>query len=273
MRNVTLSLFIAVATLTLALAAFAGPATLGAGDSPDAQSDAGNDVVGTEDAQAPIGTVDAGVVVEDAAPSEAAAEAIDAGADDANRADAPSEPSEVGFSAGLRLGYAAPFGNAKAGALSDAISSSVPVGIEAGYFLSRKLYLGAYVSYGFATNGNDASSICGDATVICNASQWRFGAAAHYHFMPDKQLTPWAGVALGYDLISLTTSDATSTDNSAGSLHGLEASVLAGLDYKPLPYLGVGPYVELSGGHYTGSDSATSLHGWVTLGARFRTGL
>ncbi len=244
---------IGLSTLTLAIVASAGPA-VGGNDAPDAAAP------DTDAARAD----DAGSAT---TPASSAPELADAAAPDAGHT-----PSDVGFSAGVRASFALPFGAAKSVSLSDVITRAIPLGIEAGYFLDRRLYVGVYVLYGFGTNGN-ASATCSDPNISCSASQWRFGGMAQWHFLPGRTFSPWAGGALGYDIVNLTSADSTGADSPAGSLHGFELSLLAGLDYKPLTYLGVGPFAELSMGHYAGATSATALYEWLALGVRFRTGL
>jgi hypothetical protein len=259
---------IGIAALTLTLGASAGPAALT--DAADAQAEAA-----TPAAQpaAPTATPDAGPG-DGAAPAPPPASAPDAAGGAGADAEAPpsSGPSGVGFAIGLRFGYAAPFGAAKNSSLSDVVSHAFPIGLEAGYFLNRHLYLGGYVLYGFATNGF-ASQTCSDPDFTCSANQWRFGGMAQWNFAPERLLSPWVGGALGYDIVNITATDSTGASASSASLHGLELSLLAGLEIRPLRYLGVGPYMELSMGHYTGADSATSLYEWLAIGIRGHTGL
>jgi Outer membrane protein beta-barrel domain len=262
-----------LSTVTLAALASAGPA-VGADDTTaDAQAEA--DAPALPDAGSPE---DAAVVVDasplDAAPTDdaAAAKPLPAATARAGAPDEGSGPSGLGFTGTLRGGYALPFGDAKNVAHSDVVQHSFPIGIEAGYFFNPHLYVGVYGLYGFATNGN-ASSDCSDPNNTCSANQIRFGGTVHWHFTPHPNLSPWVGVGLGYDVVNITATDSSGTDVSSGSIHGFEASLLAGLDYKPLRYLGVGPFVELSMGHYAGADTATSLYEWLAFGLRFRTGL
>lgn len=254
-----------LAVATLAGAGPAGPAPAPSADA--APADAGN---ATTDAAGATAASDAGVAP---SPPPPPPEALpDAGDATPEEVTASRPPSDVGFQAGLRAGFSVPFGLAKDASLSNVVIRSIPITIEAGFFFNRHFYVGAYVAYGFAATGN-ASSTCSDANITCSAIQWRLGGTAQWHFKPDLVFSPWVGGALGYDIVNLTSTDSTGAASPAASLHGFEMSVLAGADWKPLSYLGVGPYAELSTGHYAGASSSTSLFGWLTFGVRFRTGL
>jgi hypothetical protein len=135
------------------------------------------------------------------------------------------------------------------------------------------LYVGGYFVYGFAA-ASDTNPTCTGPDASCSAAQLRFGAAAQWHFFPQLALDPWAGVALGYDVVNLTATDSSTGELvESGSDHGFDVSLQAGADYKPLRYLGVGPFVELTLGHFADDASATRFFGLATFGVRFRTGL
>ena len=59
----------------------------------------------------------------------------------------------------------------------------------------------------------------------------------------------------------------------SSSLHGFDISALAGVDYKPRPYFGLGPYMEFSMGHFASDTSSTKLFEWLSFGLRLRTGI
>lgn len=256
----------ALVVATLSLAAIAGPAT----SLPETASDGGDGSAATPDAGAEDASADA------AGPTPTEPDAAQPGVLEAGAAasDASTGPSDVGFAAGLRGSFALPFGTAKTVALSDVVSRAIPLGFEAGYFFDRHLYLGVYVLYGFGSNASGPMSTCPTTPdTSCSASQWRFGVMGQWHFVPTRALSPWVGAALGYDIVNLSSTDSSGSTVLAGSLHGMELSLLAGLDFKPLPYLGVGPFAELSVGHYASETSSTALYEWLAFGVRFRTGL
>ena len=267
---------IGVSTVTLTLVAAAGPAVGTEPTVADAQADspspAAENAPSNADASADAGPAVDAATATDAAPAQTAAPAPAAAAPGEGDPDAGSGPTGLGFNIGIRGGFALPFGIAKSVSHSDVVTHSFPIGIEGGYFFNPHLYVGVYGIYGFATNGN-ASSDCSDPNNTCSANQIRIGGMAQWHFTPGQKVSPWVGGGLGYDVVNITATDSNGTGVSAGSIHGFELSLLAGIDYKPLRYLGIGPFVELSMGHYAGADSATSLYEWLAFGLRFRTGL
>jgi hypothetical protein len=206
------------------------------------------------------------------AMSNAAREPADGG-DDAGDAGA-SGPSEVGLSFGIRGGYMLPFGMANGTPLyGTVLLGAVPVGVDAGWFFSRHFYAGLYFVYGFGVGAGQNNDTCSEIDTDCNATLYRFGAVAHYHLNPGATWDPWVGAGLGYEVVTLVaTSDVDESTVEASSLQALDLTVELGLDLKPLPYLGIGPYMELATGPYIGTESF-AMHGWFTFGARFRTNL
>jgi len=221
---------------------------------------------GPEDA-API---DAAPIEEDAAPDAAAPEAPDA-APAVPLAKPPPEMKPSGFGLALRAAYAIPYGTAKDGPPSAALSGIMPgavhIGIDLGYFLDPHFYLGAYFTYGFSIGDSTVGSACADPEASCSATPIRLGIGARWHFLPKEMLDPWAGLGLGYEIVNVT--DANSGQSE--SLNGFEGMLQAGVDYKPKPFYGVGPFIESSLGHYASSGSA--VHGWLDIGIRLRTRL
>jgi hypothetical protein len=204
-----------------------------------------------------------------AAPA-AATDSADAGA---------YTPSDVGFSFGLRVGYSVPFGTANGAPLSSVVQGVVPIGAEMGWFLNRNLYIGGYFLYGFGVATNVANDVCSNLDSegnqeTCSATMLRFGVVADWHFRPQTPIDPWVGAGLGYDIINLEAEDEQAgTLDESSALHGFLVSIEGGLDFKPLSYFGLGPYMELATGHYSSDSSATSLHTWLTFGIRLRTNL
>jgi hypothetical protein len=201
-------------------------------------------------------------VDEDAAP-DAEPEAPDA-APPVPLAAPPPELKPVGFAFGLRAGYAIPYGSANGSSLSGVIPGAVHIGAELGYFLDPHFYLGGYFTFGFSVGDSTVGTACGDPEASCTATPIRFGAGARWHFLPNEKLDPWAGLGLGYEIVNITDQNS----GQSASLNGFEAILQAGLDYKPKPFYGLGPFIESSLGHYSGGDSL--FHGWFDMGLRVR---
>jgi hypothetical protein len=216
---------------------------------------------------------DAAPMPGDASPPDAAREEpTDAGAP-APLAEPPPEMPPEGFSLGLRAGYALPYGTAKSTSLSDVIPGAIHIGVDVGYMFSPHLYVGGYFTYGFATGDSFAGTVCSDPESSCSATPIRLGAAVRWHFLPHETLDPWAGLGLGYEIVNVTESTASGDQGQSASLHGFEGMLQAGIDYKPRPFYGIGPFVESSLGHYASSAQAGTLHGWLDMGVRLRTRL
>ncbi|MGO9707279.1 MAG: hypothetical protein ACLQBL_00360 [Polyangiaceae bacterium] len=181
-------------------------------------------------------------------------------------------PSDVGFGIGLRGGYGVPFGMANGAGLYSIAQGVIPLEAEAGFFLNTHLYVGGYFLYGFGM-GNVQNDYCSGVDEECSVTLIRFGLVAHYHFKPDNWLDPWVGLGLGYEIVNIEQTDTPDdTQGVASALQGVDVTVEAGLDFKPLRYLGLGPYAELATGPYIGTETF-GWHGWVSFGARFRTNL
>jgi hypothetical protein len=243
-------------------------------------SDAGADAIAAV-STAPTAPEDAGTKGEDAGDSDAAPLAApDAGnAEDAGASESDggsSGPSNVGFAIGLRGGYGIPFGNENGLPMRDYVmQGAVPISVDMGWFFTPHLYAGVSISYGIGLGAARLNATCGEPDIDCSAQMYRFGALAHYHFSPEATWDPWVGVGLGYEVVQLTASSQVdnSSPDSSPALQGLDLSLEAGLDFKPLRYVGIGPYVEVAGGPYVAGVSGFDIHGWAVIGARFRMNL
>jgi outer membrane protein len=195
------------------------------------------------------------------------------------------QPADSGFSFGLRIGYGIPLGDAAEGSsLSDSISGSLPFILDAGYrgLGIRNLYLGLFGTWGPAFLGD--RSCPSTAGVSCSGSILRFGANARWHFMPLEKLDPYVGLGFGYEIVNFSAEAAgRSVDFSFKGFEFLELQ--AGLDYKVVPRLRVGPFANFALGQYSSGDFAipnaaggttqfsgdidkTALHQWLILGIR-----
>jgi hypothetical protein len=219
------------------------------------------------------GATDAANDVENDAPSADAQPSENAAPTAANVDAGSGEPSDTGFSLGMHVGYALPFGLAKDTSIRDLISGAIPIGIDIGYIFDPHLHFGGYFTYGFANSSSGASAVCPrDPDDTCSADVFKFGVSSHWHFLPQNTVDPWAGLMLGYEVLNLSEDDANGNPISSAASHGIEVGAQAGVDFKPRRFYGFGPYMELSGGHYWGGES-TVFHGWFGIGLRLRTGI
>jgi hypothetical protein len=201
------------------------------------------------------------------------------------RADATASGIEVG----LRSGYAIPLGGLTGGGvngsadLSKIYNGVIPIWVDAGYRLNPNMMIGAFFQYGVGlinTSGALSSAGCGKNGVSCSGSDLKFGAQFHYHLMPDQTIDPWAGIGIGYEIGSAS---ASAGGQSAGaSYSGFQfVDIQVGADYKAMPNLGIGPFIDFSLGQFsscsfTGAASGTgscsipqqAMHEWFTIGLR-----
>jgi hypothetical protein len=206
---------------------------------------------------------------EDAAPPPAPAPADDGGVDGGGG----YEPSDVGFNVGIRGGYGVPFGNANGAPLNQVAVGMGMVGVDIGWNFTPHFYLGGYFLYGFGLGADLQNSGCNDTDISCSAAMIRVGMNVRYHFAPAKAWDPWVGAGLGYELINASETDATDgSSNLSSALQAFDATLEGGIDFKPIHYMGFGPYVEIATGPYV-FDTGLQMHGWATFGARFRTNL
>lgn len=179
---------------------------------------------------------------------------------------------------GLRTGYALPLGSLAGGTngdLSNFVTGMVPIWLDAGYRLNPNLYIGADFMYGITFINNDKTG-CGMSGANCSSNDVMFGIDAHYHFMPDAQFDPWAGVGVGYEILGF------GEGSSSGNFNGFQfLNLQGGADYKVTPQLGVGPFLMFSLGQFSscsessmgmsaGSCTITqqAMHEWLTIGVR-----
>jgi opacity protein-like surface antigen len=206
-----------------------------------------------------------------AAPAAHADEAWGSGASasaSTNGAEGAGFPHGLSF--GLRTGFMLPMGDRQSGkALGDSIAGGIPIWLDAGYRITPNLYAGLTFDYAFLFPKNCPSG------ASCSASQLRFGLNGHYHFMPAEKIDPWAGVGIGYEILSPSISSG--GQSADATLSGFEfVSLQGGADYKLTDAIAVGPFLAFSLGSFgsatvNGNDVQgfdSSIHGWLTIGVR-----
>jgi hypothetical protein len=202
--------------------------------------------------------------------------------------------SQAQFSLGLRVGYAPAMGDAaKDSKMKEfALKSQIPLQLDALYKVSKDIAVGAYFAYGFGQT-DDALfaplvgvNICdqdfGDGKVECSGSSIRFGAQGVYTFNQLKSpLVPWAGLSLGYEMVSAEAKD--NVDSLTLDLNGFDLGLQLGGDYAVTEKFAIGPYLTFNIGQYQnaefkntddptdnqdGSIDDKALHQWFGFGIR-----
>lgn len=188
--------------------------------------------------------------------------------------DAP--PARVGFQIGIRTGVAVPLGNVYDGAkMSDTWGVQIPLVVDIGGKISRNVFLGGYLGFGFGGAGGVTGNDCERRNRSCGAFRFDLGFMFQYHFIPDGSVNPWLGLGLGYELnqIGIGNGNATTT-TSYGGVNFLQ--FLFGIDFRINRTVGLGPFMGFSVGQYlSGSAGAgsgnipnKSVHEWFSLGFR-----
>lgn len=219
-------------------------------------------------------------------PADAALDSQDAEVADASDASAPppdssiedaadahaqeidsGDPANSGFAFGVRAGVAFPLGRVNDRPITDVIASAIPFTVDVGYFVNPHLYVGVFGTFAFVTSSSADTTTCPN-NADCTARRWRVGAMAAWHFRPRSLVNPFVSVGAAYDLVNLTASDSQTGDVvESSALQGFEiVEVHTGLEIRPKPFWGFGPYVNGSAGVYASSWNA---HGWLGGGLRF----
>jgi hypothetical protein len=180
---------------------------------------------------------------------------------------APAQPF-----VGLRAAYGLPGGDfVKSRPLEDAARALVPITLDLGLMIGRTVAVGAYASYGVVLPARSWRTACDASGSDCSAADLRIGAQLNVH--ADTEGTGlWGGVAMGYEELR--------TKDSLGPLSeltwkGYDATLQCGLDFRPSPGFRIGPFANLTVGHFRWVESTaeanlpdTELHGWLQLGLR-----
>lgn len=193
--------------------------------------------------------------------------------------------SGTGVQVGVRLGYSLPMGESvKDSKMSDGLKSAIPIQLDVGYRVMPALVVGGFFSYA-PLQLKDGEQGC-PSGADCSNYQMRFGVQGHYHLMPTEKLDPWLGAGIGYEMVGSKASKG--SVESSFTYGGLEfLSLQAGADYKVMPKLGIGPYLNFALAQYsstsvkvTGTGVADfdksedvpsdkkAMHQWLTIGVR-----
>jgi hypothetical protein len=207
-----------------------------------------------------------------------AAHAGMANADDSPPQESPQQDARGsrGVRVGVRAAYGQAYGEAASGSnINRNSAGSIPIGIDVGYRLSERFYLGAYGSFGPAFR-----HACPDGA-SCSGSLLRIGAASELRFTTHASWTPWLGAGLGLEQFRH------GVEADAAESHvtytGFELLLSGGVDF-PLDRIALGPFLGASVGTYphtsssstiagqtdesSGATKTASIHGWALMGVR-----
>jgi hypothetical protein len=131
--------------------------------------------------------------------------------------------------------------------------------------------------------GSALSDACNSNGIGCTVLDFRVGVDVHYHLRPRQTWDPWFGGGLGYELLWVSVSPASSLFSGLVASGWEFANLQAGLDHQFAAGFKVGPFIALTAAEYSSKgapeasgsfDGALALHGWLMLGVRaaFDTG-
>jgi hypothetical protein len=169
---------------------------------------------------------------------------------------------------GARLGYGFAMGEVVADVdQADIAKAQIPIQIDLNYKFSPNLSLGGYFSYAFGTLGDDYSDACDALDVDCSVSGMRLGIQLNYEFSPGASFNPWAGVATGYEWLSVE------EDGESASFTGWEYLTLqVGADWEMSKGFGLGPFLSWGIGQYGSFEDIDiddkGTHQLVQIGVR-----
>lgn len=192
-------------------------------------------------------------------------------------------PADQGFVLSVRGGWATPVGELTGEGdppLDAVVRSRTPLGLEVGYRLDRRLWLGLFLEFA-PTRVHRTYCL-----TSCEGEAVRFGASLQLHLSPRGSLDPWVGAGLALEFLTLEASVDLDGDGQGDvdrelQYAGLSVPLQAGLDLVLASRLRLGPYLAVSPGQYTsvqqkgpGASGARTrvedraTHAWLELGLR-----
>jgi hypothetical protein len=197
----------------------------------------------------------------------------------------PSTPSPMpvdrGFQLGARLGYALPTGRLDSNSgtpVSSLETAIVPIGIDAGYRVSRYVYLGGTFAWAPGVAPNQTGNPCQQPGVSCFRQDAQLRGEARFYFAPYAKTGGWFGLGMGWEIASFAHSVGSST--TTGTRTGpVLPDMQLGFDIRRGAtavglYLGVSVAMYLTEGlnppyqpEATWIDDR-AVHTWITLGMR-----
>jgi hypothetical protein len=183
--------------------------------------------------------------------------------------------ARTGFQIAFRAGAAVPLGRIaddfRAADMADNFDVQGYFGVEAGSKVIPELFIGAYLGMGMGSAGSALDAQCNS----CLAMSGHLGPVIQYHVLPAKRVNPWVGYGLGFDFAQVMGS------GTRTMLIGFEwASLSAGVDFRLVKRFGIGPFANVSLGHYWSAKSDVAgieyehdisnptIHEWITFGVR-----
>lgn len=208
----------------------------------------------------------------------------------------PARPGPIlqGWTSAVGLGYGLGFGDLYAPpdldspfpnsdyinpSLRGNVAGHLPVSIGFGYRPSRFLSFGGTIEFAHVFVKDCASS-------ECSSSDLRLGAELRFHITPDRRLSPWISLGLGYEKYHLQIGNPSRDYSREVGLAGYDLDLQIGAGIRVTRLMTIGPYVGLRVGAYGNfrfqdssrgggprvdidiPDASRVMHQWLTFGAR-----
>lgn len=200
----------------------------------------------------------------------------------------PAQAQDGRLSVGVRGSLGVPFGEARGGTdLKDVTTRAVPVQVDVDYRIGEGWSAGVYVFYGPVTvaDATRRQLAASGLSSIGGHRQQRVGVQLTRKFRPAARMSPWVGVAAGYDWTRYAWAKRATGEETEIGVSGFEATLQAGASYKVTPRLAIGPFAAFDLGRYgkdivwvqrAGSSSVgitdKGLHQWVRFGVKMSFG-
>ncbi|HEY8089766.1 MAG TPA: hypothetical protein VIF09_18025 [Polyangiaceae bacterium] len=115
-------------------------------------------------------------------------------------------PAPRGVQLGARVGYALPAGRlggtgGTSSSLSDLETAAIPVGVDAGYRLSPRLYVGGTAVWGPGT-APTAASPCSSSAVSCSRQEGQLRGEVRLYLAPEAKVGGWLAAGAGWEVAS-----------------------------------------------------------------------
>jgi len=180
---------------------------------------------------------------------------------------APPGPPESGVSVGLSVGFGLPMGNVGGSvAMTDLFAGALPIQIDLGYRFTPNLYLGAFYQYSIAFTSSTLEAACAFDGVSCSGSDMQFGLAFVYTFLPYSSFAPYAGLGIGWEILTITVPTVSGITTWSGFQF---ARLIVGGDFRVGSTFRVGPFANFSLGQFSDSTIASpSIHTWLQFGIK-----
>jgi outer membrane protein W len=142
--------------------------------------------------------------------------------------------------------------------MTDLAAVMVPLRLEAGWKFADQLTLTGFFNMNFGVVSGDLKDACDALGNDCLVSQSRAGVQGRWNFSPDRQLDPWVGAGVAWEVLAVDQTTGSGSSYTV-NLHGAALDLAAGVDYWLSPRLSLSPYLGFSIGKYTEGKEVSAI--------------